>query len=191
MLSNHKNKIVIENLTVNYSDGTESLKDINLVIPAFAITVLFGPSGGGKSTILRTINRLNDLADVSTLKKKIRQVKNGLKRIANVTLHADIPRWAHLQGLFSRGDRRVADILLLANKNQGNWAKTLKESPLNPDFYTYRERPPDERLPWDFIDHGISKSFLQREYKKALQAKTSAPCRLVPCHECRVCMEAE
>ena len=131
------------------------------------------------------------MADVSTLKKKIRQVRNGLKRVANVTLHADIPGWAHLQGLFSRGDRRVADILLLANKNQGNWAKTLKESPRNPDFYTYRERSPDERLPWDFIDHGISKSFLWREYKKALQAKTSAPCRLVPCHECRVCMETE
>ena len=57
-------KIVIENLTVQYNDGTESLKNINLTIPANQVTVFFGPSGGGKSTLLRTLNRLNDLADV-------------------------------------------------------------------------------------------------------------------------------
>src|SRR3972149_10738570 len=57
-------KIVIENLNVAYSDGTESLRNINLRIRAGAISVFFGPAGGGKSTLLRTINRLNDLADV-------------------------------------------------------------------------------------------------------------------------------
>jgi len=59
------NKIEIENYSLEYSDGTESLKNINLSIPENAITVLFGPAGGGKSSLLRTINRLNDLADVS------------------------------------------------------------------------------------------------------------------------------
>lgn len=62
-----KSKIVIENLTVEYSDGTESLRDINLDITANAINVLFGPAGGGKSTLLRTINRLNDLAELNRL----------------------------------------------------------------------------------------------------------------------------
>jgi phosphate transport system ATP-binding protein len=57
-------KIIIEHLFLNYSDGTESLKDINLRIPANAVTVLLGPAGGGKSTLLRVLNRLNDLADV-------------------------------------------------------------------------------------------------------------------------------
>lgn len=57
-------KIVIENLSLSYSDGTESLRNVSLRIPANAITVLFGPAGGGKSTLLRTLNRLNDLADV-------------------------------------------------------------------------------------------------------------------------------
>ncbi|MEI8132408.1 MAG: phosphate ABC transporter ATP-binding protein [Leptolinea sp.] len=63
-------KIVIEHLTLTYSDGTESLKDVSLSIPANTITVLFGPSGGGKSSLLRILNRLNDLADVTTLKGK-------------------------------------------------------------------------------------------------------------------------
>lgn len=61
------NKILVENLSLNYSDGTESLKNINLSIPANAITVLFGPAGGGKSSLLRVLNRLNDLADVVSL----------------------------------------------------------------------------------------------------------------------------
>jgi phosphate transport system ATP-binding protein len=57
-------KIVIEDLNLAYSDGTESLKGIDLLIPDRAITVIFGPAGGGKSSLLRTLNRLNDLADV-------------------------------------------------------------------------------------------------------------------------------
>jgi phosphate transport system ATP-binding protein len=56
-------KIVIDHLSVQYEDGTESLKDICLNIPENSITVLFGPAGGGKSTLLRTLNRLNDLAE--------------------------------------------------------------------------------------------------------------------------------
>ncbi len=54
-----------------YSDGKESLRDIHLEIPARAITVLFGPAGGGKSTLLRSINRLNDLTDVRHLSGEI------------------------------------------------------------------------------------------------------------------------
>ena len=65
------NKIVIEHLTLQYSDGTESLKDINLEVPANVIYVLFGPAGGGKSTLLRVLNRLNDLADVVTVSGKV------------------------------------------------------------------------------------------------------------------------
>jgi phosphate transport system ATP-binding protein len=64
-------KIVIENLSLSYSDGAESLKNISLRIPANQITVLFGPAGGGKSTLLRVINRLNDLADVLTVNGKV------------------------------------------------------------------------------------------------------------------------
>jgi phosphate transport system ATP-binding protein len=64
------NKFVIENLTVRYSDGNESLKGISVEIPANSITVFFGPAGGGKSTLLRVLNRLNDLADVSQISGK-------------------------------------------------------------------------------------------------------------------------
>jgi phosphate transport system ATP-binding protein len=65
------NKVVIESLSLRYSDGTESLRNISLVIPANQITVLFGPAGGGKSTLLRTINRLNDLGDVQQISGRV------------------------------------------------------------------------------------------------------------------------
>jgi phosphate transport system ATP-binding protein len=57
-------KIIIENLSLQYADGTESLRGINLNVPEKAISVLFGPAGGGKSTLLRCLNRLNDLTEV-------------------------------------------------------------------------------------------------------------------------------
>jgi phosphate transport system ATP-binding protein len=64
-------KIIVENLGLKYSDGTESLFDINLRISANQITALIGPSGGGKSTFLRVLNRLNDLADVASVSGKV------------------------------------------------------------------------------------------------------------------------
>jgi len=57
-------KIIIENLSLQYADGTESLRGISLNIREHAVTVLFGPAGGGKSTLLRCMNRLNDLTEV-------------------------------------------------------------------------------------------------------------------------------
>lgn len=60
------NKISIRNLSLTYSDGVQSLKDINFDIPANQISVIFGPAGGGKSSLLRTLNRLNDLTDLKT-----------------------------------------------------------------------------------------------------------------------------
>jgi phosphate transport system ATP-binding protein len=64
-------KIEIENLTLQYADGTESLRGINLGIHENAINVLFGPAGGGKSSLLRCINRLNDLTELSVLNGRI------------------------------------------------------------------------------------------------------------------------
>lgn len=67
---NSQYKIVTQNLILQYSDGTESLKDISLNIPRNTISVLFGPAGGGKSTFLRVLNRLNDLANVKEVSGK-------------------------------------------------------------------------------------------------------------------------
>jgi radical SAM superfamily enzyme YgiQ (UPF0313 family) len=127
--------------------------------------------------------------EMKTLKTKIKMVKVGLKKTANVRVHADVPRWAYLQGVIARGDRRVAGILSLAHENQGNWPQTFKSSPVNPHYYVHRERDPEELFPWDFIDHGLDKSYLLKEYRRALAGRTSAPCPADPskCSICGVC----
>ncbi len=63
-------KIQIRNLHYAYS-GQEVLKDISLDVPANEITVFFGPAGGGKTTLLRLINRLNDLVDDTEMAGRI------------------------------------------------------------------------------------------------------------------------
>jgi len=64
-------KIRVENFSLQYSDGKESLRNINLDLLEHKITVLFGPAGGGKSSLLRVFNRLNDLADVKLLSGRV------------------------------------------------------------------------------------------------------------------------
>jgi phosphate transport system ATP-binding protein len=71
MVSSKMYKIKIEHLSMQYSDNKESLHDINLEIPANSISVLFGPAGGGKSSLLRIFNRLNDLADVKSVSGRV------------------------------------------------------------------------------------------------------------------------
>ncbi len=126
--------------------------------------------------------------DVVTLKSKIGRIKDGLKKTPNVRVHADVPRWAYIQGLFSRGDRRVSELIAGSVENGGNWPKTFKESALNADFYVVRSRKEDEIFPWDFIDHGVKKWFLRNEYKRALQEKTTPQCPSDgSCKFCGVC----
>src|SRR3990172_1953086 len=64
-------KIIIENLSLQYADGTESLRGVSMEIRQNAVTVLFGPAGGGKSTLLRCLNRLNDLTEIKASSGRI------------------------------------------------------------------------------------------------------------------------
>lgn len=126
--------------------------------------------------------------DVKTLKRKIKQVKTGLKRVANVRVHSDIPKHAYVQAALARGDRRAARMLLLAMRYGGNWGQALKASPLNADFFAIRERSLTETLPWEVIDHGVETDFLKKEYERALAGRSSADCPMdADCNRCGVC----
>ena len=125
--------------------------------------------------------------EISTLKQKIKKIQTGLKKTPNIRVNADIARWAYIQAIFSRGDRKVADILLQAHANRGNWAQTLKTVPINPNFYALRQRKADEKFPWDFINHGVRKSFLWQEYQRARKGLTTPACRVETCRACGIC----
>ncbi len=125
--------------------------------------------------------------DVRTLKKKIKTIREGLKKEANLRINAESPRNAYIQALLSRGDRKIAPILTEVINNNFNWAKTLKETSVKTDNYALRERSLDEHFPWDFIDNRINKNFLKTEYLKAKSNKISKPCGMNECGICGVC----
>ncbi|MGE5256070.1 MAG: radical SAM protein [Hyphomicrobiales bacterium] len=127
------------------------------------------------------------MAEVPDLKARIKLIKAELGRLPNVRVHSDIPRWAYIQALLARGDRRVAEMLLRVRAASGNWAHTLKTVAVNPDFYVLRERGLDEHLPWNFIDHHVSKAYLQDDYRRALQGRPGVVCRVESCRLCGVC----
>jgi radical SAM family uncharacterized protein len=108
------------------------------------------------------------LADINTVKKKIRTIVGAFRRNPSIRITHDLPKWNYIQALLSLGDRRVGEILLAVHKYDGNWPQAFKEVNINPDFYVYRKKETSEILPWDFIDHRVSKAFLIKEYKKSL-----------------------
>jgi len=106
---------------------------------------------------------------VGELKRRLKIVQQGIERERGMKLIHDLPKWAFIQALLSRGDRRVSGILMNVHRYQGDWSRALRETNLNPDFYVYRPRDLDEIFPWDFIDHGIPKEKLKEEYLKAMR----------------------
>jgi radical SAM family uncharacterized protein len=107
--------------------------------------------------------------NLSSLREKIQTIRSGLRKEKGIAVEADVPKWAYLQSLLSRGDRRVGHLLLTAFRLGNNWPQAFRTVNVNPDFYVYRERSYEEILPWDFIDHGISKEYLWAEYQEALK----------------------
>jgi radical SAM superfamily enzyme YgiQ (UPF0313 family) len=107
--------------------------------------------------------------EVKKLKERIKTIKKGIGKIPRTRVIHDLPKWGYVQTLLSMGDRRVGDILLLVHQAQGDWTTALKNSYINPDFWVYREKDKNEILPWDFIDHGIKKGDLWKEYQKAVE----------------------
>jgi radical SAM superfamily enzyme YgiQ (UPF0313 family) len=95
------------------------------------------------------------------------------------------PREAWLQTLFSRGDRRCADLLELAHRETGgDVRKALRRWPHDPAFFVHREAGLEETLPWDFLDHGLTKRFLAREYRRGVGAKLTPKCAVETCRAC-------
>jgi len=125
--------------------------------------------------------------DLSVLKQRIKKLKRGLGAVANVKVHADVPRWAYIQAVLSRGDRQLAPLLAMLGQQKSNWSEATKAINVNPEFYVYREREREELLPWDFIDHGLSKDYLWNEYQAALAGEFTEPCDPENCVACGVC----
>ncbi|MGF0032887.1 TIGR03960 family B12-binding radical SAM protein [Bariatricus sp. SGI.154] len=100
-----------------------------------------------------------------------------------------------LEGVFARGDRRIGKVLLEAYRlgciydawtetfDNEKWMKAFENTGIDIGFYNNRERAEDEIFPWDFIDIGVTKSFLRREWERAMRGEVTPNCR-IQCSGC-------
>lgn len=127
------------------------------------------------------------MEEEKSLKAKLRRIKKVLGGEPNITVINDVPRWAHIQALLSRGDRRLAPIIEAVHENGGDWKKAIRECGLDAGFYTTRMRNREELFPWDILDMGIEKKYLCKEYERAFEGKYTPPCDVALCRRCGVC----
>ncbi len=95
-----------------------------------------------------------------------------------------------LEGVLARGDRKVGQVLRKVYEkgeifdawseffDYQRWLDAFEECGVTMDFYTMRERPLDEIFPWDFIDTGVTKEFLKREWQTAMGETVTPNCRM-------------
>ncbi len=122
------------------------------------------------------------------IQEKINLLQSEI-RGKGLKLNWNNPRETHFEAWLSRGDRRLADVIIQAWKNGARfdawqeyfdfdrWLSAFDTAGIDPAFYTSRERSQDEAFPWDHLDTGVKKSFLLQDYQWSLEGKTRADCR--------------
>ncbi|MBO4872490.1 MAG: TIGR03960 family B12-binding radical SAM protein [Lachnospiraceae bacterium] len=131
------------------------------------------------------------LARAHFVKDNFRAQKNG--RVMHYEYHdADV---TVLEGVFARGDRKIGAVIRRAYElgclfdawseqfDDAKWQQAFQDCGVDPDFYTLRERSAEELFPWDFIDIGVSKRFLRREWERAMEGVVTPNC-LERCNGC-------
>jgi len=108
------------------------------------------------------------------------------------------PEMSWLEGVFSRGDRRLTPVLIKAWQKGARfdawsehfrldlWQEAFHSAGVDPDFYLHRARSSNELLPWDHILCGVSKEYLEKEWKRAEDGEWTPDCRK-KCLGCGVC----
>ena len=131
---------------------------------------------------------------IDEFKRKAYLVKDSI-RDNKVVFNYHDPELSYIEAVFARGDRRLSKLLIKAwekgckfdgwseHFNYGIWMEAFEEGEIDGDFYALRQRETDEVFPWDFINPGVSKEYLIKEYKKAMTGETTKDCRL----GCRGC----
>lgn len=136
------------------------------------------------------------MAKFDDVTEKIKAVKSSIKSKCIVYNYHE-QKTSVMESVFARGDRRLCDVLIKAFEKGARfdgwdqhfkfdaWMEAMEECNLPVDFYAYRERSYDEVLPWDFIDIGVNRKYLEIENEKAKRAELTQNCR-VGCTGCGV-----
>ncbi len=136
---------------------------------------------------------------VEELYRKIHLLKDATRRTRGVQLKWHDPRASFVEGIFSRGDRRLGPVLedmwraggtfqeWSERFDQQRWLDAMARHGLDHEWYVYRHRLQDEVLPWDHLDAGLHKDFLWQDWRDALDEVGLEDCRWTPCYDCGAC----
>ena len=128
--------------------------------------------------------------------ERIKAVRGAIKS-RSIVYNYHEQETSFMEAVFARGDRRTCDVLMKAFEkgakfdgwseyfNMDIWNEAMSECNLDPDFYVYRDRSYEEILPWDFIDIGVNRKYLERENEKAKKAELTKNC-LEGCTGCGI-----
>ncbi len=120
--------------------------------------------------------------------RKAYLIKNNIKD-NKISFSYHDPKLSYLEAIIARGDRRVSKLILRAFEKgckfdgwsehfyYEKWLEALEETGISGEFYALRNRSMEEILPWDFLDIGVSKKYLMREYEKSIKEETTSDCR--------------
>lgn len=109
----------------------------------------------------------HSMAPLKEIREKLGIIRKATGRMKGVRLFHDVPKYAYMQGLFAQGDRRVSAVV--DEVSRSSWAGIGRsKSGIDAAFYIFRNKDFSEILPWDFIDAGVSKDRLWKEYQAAL-----------------------
>jgi radical SAM superfamily enzyme YgiQ (UPF0313 family) len=111
------------------------------------------------------------MQSLKEVKERLKAIKKGLSEVKGVRVFHDVPKYAYLQGVLARGDRRVS-VLVGKLAAGGMYSSGRGEAGVGSDFYIFRKRDISEILPWDFIDAGVAKEKLWEEYRQATATLT-------------------
>lgn len=126
------------------------------------------------------------MAPLKLIKARLDRVQKALAGVANLKVIHDVPKYARLQAVLARGDRRLTP-LLEALAGGAPLERAYAQAGVDPDFYALRRRAKEELLPWAFVDHGIQPEYLWAEAERARRMALSPPCEPATCRRCGVC----
>ncbi len=136
---------------------------------------------------------------VPELRRKIGLLRDDLRRHKAVQLKWHDPKASLVEGIMSRGDRRLGPVIEEVWRRGGTfqewsehfdhdlWVDTMAAHGLSPDWYAHRHRTEDEVLPWDHLSAGLHKDFLWQDWRDALDEVGLEDCRWTPCYDCGAC----
>jgi radical SAM family uncharacterized protein len=133
------------------------------------------------------------------LGRKVNMLRDAARKTKGVQLTWHDPKASLVEGLASRGDRRLGPVIEQVWRRGGTfqewsehfrldlWLEAMADHDLDIEWYVYRHRTEDEILPWDHISAGLHKDFLWQDWQDALAEVGLPDCRWTPCYDCGAC----